>query len=180
MNPRRINWIWIGLLLGTGSHLTAAPPQRVHELFPFVGLYAPDRFQNSLTIGVRYEHHFDRNWSLGGTLGFAKAGQEFFQQALGAAPEQGSATVVFYSGRLTRTYFFRGIVPYGTLGLGVTRQHSESNLTVSLGLGAKFPVGRNSYLRFEFNDHIFRSGSGRTAWTNQNLEFSAGLSFFLR
>jgi outer membrane beta-barrel protein len=163
------------------SHpLAAQPISRVHELFPFLGLYAADRFQNSIALGVRYEHHFDARLSLGATLGFAKAGQDFFQKALGAAPEQGSSTVIFYSGRVTRIFPYRGVVPYGTLGLGVTRQHSESNLTLSLGAGTKFPIGARTYLRFEINDHIFKSGQGNTSWTNNNIEFATGISFFLQ
>ncbi|HEX9654858.1 MAG TPA: outer membrane beta-barrel domain-containing protein [bacterium] len=162
------------------SPLLAQSISRVHELYPFVGLYAPDRFQNSITLGVRYEYHFDARLSLGATLGFAKAGQDFFQKALGAAPEQGSSTVIFYNGRLTRMFPFRGVIPYGVLGLGVTRQHSESNLTVSLGMGIKFPIGARTYIRFEMNDHIFASGQGNTSWTNNNIEFAGGISFFLQ
>ncbi len=162
------------------NSLAAQPVSRVHELFPFAGLYAPDRFQHSIALGVRYEYHFDARLSLGATLGFAKAGQDFFQKALGAAPEQGSSTVIFYNGRVTRTFPFRGVVPYGVLGLGVTRQHSESNLTISMGIGTKFPIGARTYMRFEFNDHIFTSGQGNTSWTNNNLEFATGISFFLQ
>lgn len=159
--------------------LAAQPVSRVHELFPFVGLYAADRFQNSLALGVRYEHHVDGRLSLGATLGFAKAGQNFFQKALGAAPEPGSSTVIFYSGRVTRAFPYRGVAPYATLGLGVTRQHSESNVTISPGMGVKFPIGARTSVRLEINDHIFTSGRGRTSWTNNNIEFAAGISFFL-
>lgn len=179
MNKTILSAILINAVLIT-IPLAAQPISRVHELFPFAGLYAPDRFQNSIALGVRYEYHFDARLSLGATLGFAKAGQDFFQKALGAAPEQGSSTVIFYSGRVTRTFIYRGVIPYGTLGLGVTRQHSESNLTISPGAGVKFPVGARTYLRFEINDHIFTSGQGNTSWTNNNLEFAAGISFFLQ
>ncbi|MCH8982248.1 hypothetical protein IH922_09555, partial [candidate division KSB1 bacterium] len=67
-----------------------------------------------------------------------------------------------------------------TEGLGVPRQHSESNLTLSLGIGTKVPMGEKTYLRWEMNDHIFSSGQDNTSWTNNNLEFSAGISFFLQ
>jgi len=51
---------------------------RVHELFPFLGLYAPDRFQSSMTVGVRYENHLSQRFAFGGTIGFAKAEQKSF------------------------------------------------------------------------------------------------------
>lgn len=153
---------------------------RVHELFPFIGLYAPDRFQSSMTVGVRYENHLNPRFSFGGTLGFAKAEQKFFQQAVGLAAEQGSATVVFYNGRVAYGFPISNVVPYLTAGLGVTRQHSESNLTLSLGIGTKVPLGEKTHLRWEMNDHIFSSGQANTSWTNNNLEFSVGFSFFLQ
>ncbi len=163
-----------------GSAAAQVEAGRVHELFPFAGFYAPDRFQNSITLGVSYEHHFDERFALGGMLGIAKAGQDFIQKAGLAAPEQGSSTVIYYNGRLTHSFPFGGVTPYAIAGLGVTRQHSESNLTFNIGVGTKFPIGRTTYLRYEINDYIFSSGQDNTAWTNNNLEFSFGVSFFLQ
>ncbi len=152
----------------------------VHELYPMIGFYAPDRFQNSFTGGIRYAYHFDRNFSLGASIGFAKAGQEYYRKVGLAAPEQGSSTVIYYNGRATRSFLVRSILMYGILGLGVTRQHDESNFTVSVGMGSKLPLWSKTYLRYEFIDHIFTSGQKNTAWTNNNLEFSVGISFFLQ
>lgn len=163
-----------------GQELTAQNISKEHELFPFGGFYAADRFQNSLTFGVRYDHHFHDKFSLGATIGFAKAGQEFFQNAVGVAPEQGTSTVIFYNGRVTKSFPVGSVIPYFAGGLGITRQHSESNLTLSLGFGAKFPLGEKTFLRYEINDHIFTSGRDNTAWTNNNLEFAFGVSFFLQ
>lgn len=152
----------------------------VHELYTKVGLYAADRFQNSFTGGICYDYHFDRRFSLGASIGFAKAGQDYFQEVGLAAPEQGSATVIYYNGRITHAFPVGSVIPYGVIGLGVTQQHSESNFTVSIGIGTKIPLGKKTYLRYEFNDHIFSSGQNNTAWTNNNLEFSAGISFYLQ
>lgn len=151
-----------------------------HELFPFAGVYAPDRFQSSVNIGFRYDYHFADHLALGASVGFAKAGQTFFQQVGIAAPEQGSANVLYYNGRISFYRAFGRAIAYLVGGVGVTRQHSESNLTGSIGVGTKFPVGRIIYLRYEVNDHIFRSGKDATAWTNNNLEVAVGLSFSLR
>ncbi len=153
---------------------------QVHELFPFIGLYAPDRFQSSLTFGARYEYHIDSRFSFGATVGIAKAGQNFFQKIGGPAPEQGSSTVLYYSGRVTQAFPVGTVIPYGTVGLGIVRQHSDSNLAFSLGIGTKIPFGETTFIRWEMNDHIFTSGQGNTSWTNNNLEFSVGLSFFLQ
>lgn len=160
--------------------LLAQQAKSEHELFPFIGFYAADRFQNSLTLGVTYEHHFDDRFALGGSVGIAKAGQNFIQKAGLAAPEQGSATVIYYNGRLTHSFPFGGVTPYAIVGFGVTRQHSESNLTFNLGVGTKFPIGRTTYLRYEINDFIFSSGQDNTSWTNNNLEFAFGVSFYLQ
>lgn len=168
------------LFLAISTAAFAQRSQPVHELFPYTGFYAPDRFENSLNLGIRYEYHFDRLLSFGATLGFANAGQDYVQELGLPAPEQGSSTVIYYSGRVTRTHPIGRVIPYATAGLGVTRQHSESNLTVSLGIGTKFPIGKTTYLRYEINDHIFSSGQDETSWTNNNIEFALGVSFFLR
>jgi len=167
-------------LLAAASVGSAQNSQPVHELFPYTGFYAPDRFQNSLNFGVRYEYHFERRLSFGATLGFASAGQDYFQQLGLPAPEQGSSTVIYYNGRVTHSRPIGSVIPYVTAGLGVTRQHSESNLTLSIGIGTKFPIGKTTYLRYEINDHIFSSGQGNNSWTNNNIEVALGVSFFLR
>jgi outer membrane beta-barrel protein len=153
---------------------------RVHEFFPFAGLYAADRFQNSFSAGFRYEFHFDDKLALGASVGFARASQDYYQKVLRVSPEQGSASVVFYNGRLTHAFPIGKVIPYAVFGMGVTKQHSESNFTFTLGLGTKFPIGKRTYIRYEINDHLFSSGQGITAWTNNNLEFALGLSFFLQ
>lgn len=170
----------IMVVLTTNMNLFAQMSSREHELYAHTGFYAADRFQNSLNLGVAYDYHFDPRFSMGASLGFARAGQEFVQKVLSAAPEQGSSTVIYYNGRITYAVPFGKIIPYGITALGVTRQHSESNLTFSLGIGTKFPIGKTTYLRYELNDHIFSSGKGNTSWTNNNLEFSIGVSFFLQ
>lgn len=169
------------LLVNAGlcSRASAQSAPLVHELYLSLGLYAPDRFQNSISASVRYEYHFDPKFSLGAAVGFAKAGQDFFQKVGLAAPEQGSSTVIYYDGRVTQAFPVGQVIPYAVAGLGITRQHSESNLTITLGIGTKIPIGERSFLRYEINDHIFSSGQGNTSWTNNNLEFSAGFSFYL-
>jgi len=173
-------WMVIVASLGLSIPMEAQNVLRVHELYPFVGLYAPDRFQSSFSVGVRYEHHFDQRLSLGGTIGFAKAGQDFFQKIGFAAPEQGSSTVIFYNGRVTQSFPVGTVIPYVAVGLGVTRQHSESNLSFNIGVGTKIPLGKKTFLRYEFNDHIFSSGQDNISWTNNNLEFAVGISFYLQ
>jgi len=178
---KKVFLLFMMIVVSFGSQEAKAQfDSRVHELYPFLGLYAPDRFESSLALGIRYEHHFDDRLSLGASVGFAKAGQEFFQEAVGVAAEQGSATVIFYNGRVTHTFPMGAVIPYGVIGLGVTRQHSESNLTISLGIGTKIPIGRITYLRYEVNDYIFSSGEDNTSYTNHNLEFSVGISFYLQ
>ena len=56
---------------------------QVHELFPFIGLYAPDRFQSSVTFGARYEYHIDPRFSFGATVVSQKQGRVFFRKSAG-------------------------------------------------------------------------------------------------
>jgi outer membrane beta-barrel protein len=145
-----------------------------------MGIYAPDRFQSSFTGGFRYEHHFDQRFSLGAGIGYARAEQGYFQQIGIPLPEQGTATVLHYDGHFSYAFPVGTVIPYGNVGLGVTRQHSEANLTLTFGIGTRVPLGQKTYLRYEMNDHIFTSGKDNTSWTNHNLEFTLGISFFLQ
>ena len=95
-------------------------------------------------------------------------------------PEQGSSSVLHYDGRFSYAFPVGTVIPYGTVGLGVTRQHSESNLTLSFGIGTRVPIGKKAYMRYEINDNIFTSCKGNTSFTNHNLEFALGISFFLQ
>ncbi len=149
------------------------------ELAPFAGFYAPDRFQTSLSFGVRYYYKIDARFGVGAVLGIAKAKQDYLKKINTFAPDLGSDRVLFYGLRVTNSFSLQAAIPYLIFQLGLTQLHSESNLTFSLGLGTKIYTTRNFTIRYEFLDHIFTSGKNESAWTNNNLEFAIAIGFLL-
>lgn len=165
---------------GAQAQKPAQRPAQQHELAPFAGIYAPDRFETSLAFGLRYYYRLDRLHTAGLVLGFASAKQDYLRQTLNATATSGSERVIFHAARLTRTLLLRTPVqPYLTAQLGLTQIHDENNFTLGFGLGTRVLYARDINFRYEILAHIFRSGVDNTAWTNANIEIAFALGFHL-
>ncbi len=153
---------------------------RLHEIAPFLGFYAPDRFETSFTYGARYYYRMSRKNSAGAVIGFAKAGQDFFRKSINLAPVAGSDRVIFHAVRFMRTMIVRSrIQPYITTQLGLTKMHDEYNMTLGLGLGTRVITKKKTTWRYEIISHFFRSGADVTSWTNKTIELAFALGFYL-
>ncbi len=150
-----------------------------HELAPFVGIYAPDRFETSFAFGVRYFYNLDRRTSFGAILGIAHARQNFLRQASSVAVVPGSERVLYHGARAARTLFLGRVEPYLIGHLGLTKLYDQNSFTLGIGLGTRIFAQRKFALRYEFNNYIFSSGRGLSKWTNKNLEVSFLLGYYL-
>ncbi len=153
------------------------PPE--HELAPFVGIYAPDRFETSIAFGVRYFYNLDRRTSFGAVLGFAHARQNFLRQASTVTLVPGSERVLYHGARAARTLFLGRVEPYIIGHIGLTKLYGQNSFTFGLGLGTRIFAQRKFALRYEFNNYIFSSGRGINKWTNKNIEISFMLGYYL-
>lgn len=153
---------------------------RLHELAPFAGIYAPDRFETSLAFGVRYYYRINRVYAAGAVLGFAHAKQDYLRKTSNFVPVAGSDRVIYNGARLYRSFLIRTPVqPYLIFQLGLTHLLDENNLTFALGLGTRIMYSNNMSLRYEILAHLFRSGVDNTAWTNKNIEIAFAFGFYL-
>jgi outer membrane beta-barrel protein len=152
---------------------------RNHEIVPFIGMYAPDRFETSFSLGLRYFYRIDSRFGVGATFGIATAKQDYVEKVTRFRPDLGSDTVVYYTARMTQTFFAGPTEPYMIFGLGLTRQHDESNFTFSLGGGTRVRLTEKLVMRYELIDNIFSSGTNETSYTANNLEILVGVGFFL-
>lgn len=150
-----------------------------HELAPFLGVYAPDRFETSLAFGARYFYNMDRRTSFGAIIGFAHARQNFLRQASSVAVVPGSSRVWYHGARATRTLLLGRVEPYLIGHLGLTKLYDQNSFTFGLGLGTRIFAQRKFSLRYEFNNYIFSSGRGLSKWTNKNVEISFLLGYYL-
>ncbi len=152
-----------------------------HEIAPFIGLYAPDRFDNSFAYGVRYFYRLDARHTAGLLLGFAAARQDFVRKVSGIAPVSGSERLLYHAVRITRDVIMRSrIQPYMVGQFGLTQVHDENNFTVAAGVGTRIMRSRTLNMRYEIILHVYRSGANNLAWTNTNLEFSFAFGYYLQ
>lgn len=151
-----------------------------HELAPFFGFYAPDRYETSLAYGIRYYYNIDRRFGVGAVLGLAHAKQNFVRRVLNNTSLQtGSDRVVYHGARATQSFPAGKVEPYLIFHIGLTRLYSQNSFTFGFGLGTKVMTNRRFALRYEFNSYIFTSGRDNNAWTNKNLEMALVLGYYL-
>lgn len=158
---------------------TQARKAATHELAPYLGFYAPDRYETSLAYGVRYFYNIDRRFGVGAVLGFARAKQDFVRRVSNITLQSGSDRVVYHGARATQTFSNGKIEPYLIFHIGLTRLYSQNSFTFGLGLGTKVMTNRKFALRYEFNNYLFTSGRDNGAWTNKNLEMALVLGYYL-
>ncbi len=150
-----------------------------HELAPYFGFYAPDRYETSLAYGIRYFYNIDRRFGVGAVLGFARAKQDFVRRVSNITLQTGSDRVVYHGARATQSFPSGKIEPYLIFHVGLTRLYGQNSFTFGFGLGTKVMTKRNFSLRYEFNNYIFTSGRDNNAWTNKNLEMALALGYYL-
>ncbi|MDZ7404060.1 MAG: outer membrane beta-barrel protein [candidate division KSB1 bacterium] len=156
-----------------GQNKTAS----VHEVTPFLGFYAPDRFETSMAFGLRYYYQIDQRYSVGGIIGFARSKQDYLRRTNNLNLLPGSDRVFYNGARATNTFLNGKVEPYVLLHLGLTRLYDENSFTYGFGLGAKITLNPRLAFRYEFANYIFSSGRDLNNWTNKNLEVSMGAGY---
>ncbi len=178
MRSLLLRMIFVALVF-ISKPIYAQTETRSHELVPIIGLYAPDRFETSFSIGLRYFYKIDSRLGVGASFGIAKAKQDYLEKVTLIRPDLGGDMVLYYNARLTQTFFNGATEPYLVFGLGLTKQHDESNFTFSLGGGTRVRLSRKLTMRYELIDNIFSSGTKNASYTANNLEILVGVGFFL-
>jgi hypothetical protein len=149
----------------------------LHEISPFLGFYAPDRFETSMAFGVRYYYQIDPRYSVGVIIGFARSKQDFLRRTNNLNLLPGSDRVFYNGARATHTFLNGKVEPYALIHFGLTRLYDENSFTYGLGLGTKVTLNPKISFRYEFLDYIFSSGRSNNAWTNKNIEVSFGVGY---
>jgi hypothetical protein len=152
-------------------------PFALHEIAPFIGFYAPDRYETSMAWGVRYYYQVDKRNAVGGILGLVHAKQDFLQRVNGLSLQLGLNRVFYHGARATHAFSTGKVEPYGIFHLGLTRMYDENNFTYGFGLGSKINLDPQFSLRYEFLNYVFSSGRDLSAWTNKNIEVSVVIGY---
>lgn len=168
------------MLFGMSASFGQTRQRSVHEIAPYLGFYAPDRFETSFNAGVRYFYSIDRRFGVGAVLGFTRARQDFIKRQLdGAALVAGSDRVAFHGARAVQYFPTGKVEPYLAFHLGLTRFYGENSLTYGFGAGTKVAINQKLSFRYEFLNYIFSNGRDAAAWTNKNIEVAFMLGYHL-
>ena len=164
-------------------------PSKDFEIGAFAGTYATENFGASLVGGVRFGYHITEDVFVEAVFAQTKVSDETFRQVLpGGVFADTEETLRYYN--LSAGYnVLPGEVFIGSSrakatavyligGVGSTKFHQQRRQTINLGLGLRLMLGDRTALQVDMRDHIFSLDLLGKRQNTQNLELTAGFTFF--
>jgi outer membrane beta-barrel protein len=164
-------------------------PSNDFEVGAFTGTYATQNFGTSLVGGVRLGYHITEDVFVEGVYGQTKVSDESFRQILpGGVFADEKETLKYYN--LSVGYnLLPGEVFLGSKrakasafyvigGIGSTSFNDQRRQTVNLGLGMRLFFNNRWAAQVDMRDHIFSLDILGKRQNTQNLELTAGVTFF--
>jgi outer membrane beta-barrel protein len=164
-------------------------PSNDFEFGAFGGTYATENFGSSLVYGARLGYHITEDIFVEAAYGRSQISDENFRQILpGGIFEQPKETLTYYN--LSAGYnVLPGEVFFGKSyakpsalyligGIGSTRFLEQRRMTVNFGLGLRVFLADWAAIQVDMRDHVFSLDLLGKRQNTQNLELSAGLTFF--
>ncbi len=164
-------------------------PSNDFELGAFVGTYATQNFGTSAVGGVRLGYHITEDFFVEGVYAQTKISDAAYRNILpgGIFPTE-RASLKYYNlsagvnvlpgevfvGRnraLASAVYLIG-------GVGTTKFYDQSHQTFNLGLGVRVFAKDWGALQVDMRDHIYSVDLLGKRQSTQNLELTAGLTFF--
>jgi|GEM_PF-292932 len=164
-------------------------PSNDFELGAFVGTYDTENFGASLVGGVRLGYHITEDFFAEAVYGQTSVSDQSFRQILPGGIFQTPKETLRYYELLAGYNIFPGEIFLGrthakvsTLyligGLGTTNFVGESHETFDVGFGMRVFLADWAAVQVDMRDHIFALDLLGTRQNTQNLELTAGLTFF--
>lgn len=155
----------------------------------FVGTYATEDFGASLVYGGRIGYHITEDFFVEALYGTTKVSDDNFRQILpGGVFPTAEETLGYYNlsvgyNVLPGEVFFGGKYAkasalYLAVGVGSTKFLEQSKQTVNFGLGVRVFLKDSFALQVDFRDHVFSLDLLGRQKSTQNLEMTAGATFF--
>ena len=164
-------------------------PSRDISLGLYGGTYATQNFGAAGVGGLRLAYHVTEDVFVDATLGQSKVSDDAFRQVLpGGIFVNKKETLSYYN--LSAGYnvlpgevfFGRGLAKpmqgYILAGVGSTKFAGQRRQTVHAGFGLRLLLGDGFALQADVRDHVFSMDLLGQRQTTQNLEVTAGLSFY--
>jgi outer membrane beta-barrel protein len=155
----------------------------------YLGTYSSEDFGASLVYGVRLGYHITEDFFVEGVYGTTSVSDENFRQILpgGVFPEK-EETLSYYN--LSVGYnILPGEVFFGSryamasalyliAGVGSTKFLEQSKQTINFGLGYRVFLKDWAAIQVDFRDHLYTLDLLGQSKSTQNLELTAGITFF--
>jgi outer membrane beta-barrel protein len=155
----------------------------------YLGTYSSEDFGASFVYGVRLGYHITEDFFVEGVYGTTNVSDENFRQILpgGIFPEK-EETLSYYN--LSVGYnILPGEVFFGSryamasalyliVGVGSTKFLEQSKQTINFGLGYRVFLKDWAAIQVDFRDHLYTLDLLGQSKSTQNLELTAGVTFF--
>ncbi len=164
-------------------------PSNDFEVGAFVGTYATQNFGSSVVGGLRLGYHITEDIFVEAAFAQTKVTDEAFRQVLpGGVFAQPKEKLSYYN--LSAGYnLLPGEIFIGSKrakasaiyligGVGSTHFNDQRRQTINVGLGARLFLTDKAALQVDMRDHIFSLDILGKRQSTQNLEMTAGFTYF--
>jgi outer membrane beta-barrel protein len=164
-------------------------PSNDFEFGVFGGTYATESFGSSFLYGARLGYHITEDIFVEAVYGRTQISDENFRQILpGGVFPQPKETLSYYN--LSAGYnilpgevfigksYAKASALYLIGGIGSTNFLEQKRQTINFGLGLRVFLADWAAIQVDMRDHIFSLDLLGKRKNTQNLELSAGLTFF--
>jgi len=164
-------------------------PSNDFEFGVFGGTYATENFGSSFLYGARLGYHITEDIFVEAVYGRTQISDENFRQILpGGVFPQPKETLTYYN--LSAGYnilpgevfigksYAKASALYLIGGIGSTNFLEQKRQTINFGLGLRVFLADWAAVQVDMRDHIFSLDLLGKRQNTQNLELSAGLTFF--
>ena len=164
-------------------------PSNDFEFGLYTGSYSTQNFGTSWVYGAKVGYHITEDFFVEGVYGQTKVSDELFRQILpgGVFPQEKQKLAyynlsigynllpgeIFLGARRARPSQF-----YLITGVGSTKFADQRRPTFNVGFGYRVYLADWAALQLDLRDHIFSLDLLGTRQSTQNVELTAGLSFF--
>jgi outer membrane beta-barrel protein len=165
-------------------------PSNDFSITAFAGTYATQNFGTSAVAGLKVGYHITEDFFVEGAYGQTKVSDEDFRQVFPGGGIFGRETETLKYYNLSAGY---NVLPgevfigrntakasqfYLIGGIGSTDFVEQKRQTVNLGFGMRLFFSDRFSMQVDMRDHIFSLDLLQSERTTQNLELTAGLSYF--
>jgi outer membrane beta-barrel protein len=164
-------------------------PSKDFEAALFTGVYQTENFGSGLVYGVKLGYHISEDFFVQGAFAATKVSDEAFRQILpGGVFAKKEEPLSYYNlsvgyNVLPGEVFFGNKVAkasavYVIGGVGSTRFNEQTSQTINFGGGMRLILRDWAAVQVDVRDHVFSIDLLGKKQSTNNLELTAGASFF--